>query len=584
MATTSFTIDELQNFFSGKYFHAAYDETVKMADEIKVHADGIYPIDLIEERRPSESLAVKEYREKIWEPITEPTFSKILTSLNKIRRSSDWSIKFGVDEFGSIPEGERLNDYCETNFPFFSSLTNWAFGVLLKEYAVDSNALICTFPIEAELVENEFIKPFPYSFYSDQVIDYVQDDYAVLKSANQILYTEKNIQKWGDCYYIITTERVEKWEQVNSKRDFNLKWEYVHELGYLPVVKTKGIFKKSLDGNFIFKSRLNANIPRLNEAVREYSDLQAEVVQHIFSEKWEYVSDDCPTCKGKGILKSAGFNGGDYKCTECDGSGNRPRGPYTTLQLKSGMAGENNNIPTPPIGYVQKDTAIVKIQDERIDKHIFQALASINMEFLATTPLTQSGIAKEVDRDDLNTFVHSIAEDIVAVLDSVAYFINDYRYKVIIPDDQRRASMLPTISVPEKFDILSTNYLEEELKNAKTNKSTPAIVNAMEVEYANKRFNNDPSVREKVSLMLSLDPLAGISEDDRMLRLSNSGITKETYIIACNVQEFIDRAIEDKGDAFYNMSLKDKKELMKTYAKEQIDGSSTTATILGPSE
>ena len=79
MATTKFRQEQLENFFSGKYFHKSYKETVELANEIKIHSDGEFPVDLIDERRPSESMAVKDYRKKIWEPITKPVFSKINT-------------------------------------------------------------------------------------------------------------------------------------------------------------------------------------------------------------------------------------------------------------------------------------------------------------------------------------------------------------------------------------------------------------------------------------------------------------------------------------------------------------------------
>ncbi|MBK7885131.1 MAG: hypothetical protein IPJ81_16100 [Chitinophagaceae bacterium] len=584
MATIKFSLEQLQNFFSGKYFHKAYDETIELADEIKLHADGIYPKTLIEERRPSESQAVNDYRQKIWEPITKGSFIKINTSLNKIRRSSDWSIKYNLSKAADrINPGEALKDYCETSFPFFTSLTNWAFGVLLKTYLVDANALICVYPIQENIAANEFLKPFPYVYYSDQVVEYIENDYAVVKSSDKVIYTENKIQKWGDCYYILTTLSVQRYEQYTSKNDYRLAWEYKHELGILPVVKTRGLFKKALDGNFIFESRISSIVPHLNDALREYSDLQAEVVQHIYSEKWEFAGDDCNECKGKGIIKSAGFAGKDISCHACTGTGNKPRGPYATLQLKQPMAGEST-LPTPPMGYVQKQPEIVKIQDERIDKHIYKALASINMEFLSESPLAQSGIAKDVDRDELNNFVNSIAEDIVSVLDSIYYFINEYRYKILIPNQDDRIAMLPSIAVPEKFDILSSTYLEQQVQNAKNNKVNPVIVNALEIEYANKKFNNDPSIRERVALVLQLDPLAGISEDDKMVRFNNGWITKENAIISANIQEFISRAIEEKGQDFFDMDLKDKKKIILEYAKQQIKENSSSAEILGDTE
>lgn len=585
MPTLQFTTKQLQQFFSGTYFHKTYNETVCLTSELKVHADGIYPQLLIEQRRPSESLSVKDYRKTIWKPITKPIIGKVITSLNKIRRSSDWSIQFTNEVPKSIAEGEALSDYCDKKFPYFDSVTNWAFNVLLRAYVVDPNALICIYPIREELPPNTYIRPFPNIFYSEQVIEYVKDDYAVVKSTDKVQYDANNATAWGDVYYIITTQSVQRYEQILGDRSMKLAWEYVHGLGELPVEKTKGIFKRACDTDFIFESRLSVMIPRLDEALREYSDLQAEVVQHIFSEKWEFVTDECKTCKGRGYVQSTGFAGGEIVCTSCSGTGNKPRGPYTNLQIKPPMAGEAT-LPTPPIGYVQKDVSIVDIQDKRIDKHLYCALSAINMQFLEDTPLSESGVAKEVDRDELNNFVNSIAEDLVAILDKVVHFINEMRYSIVIADKQKRMGMLPTINVPEKFDILSTTYLETELQNVKANNLNPVIINALEVEYANKKFSADPSVRERVSLMLSLDPLAGISEDDKMTRLSNKGINMESYVISCNLQEFIQRA-ENENQDFLQLPTVKQQEIIKQYATELTDSQSANNSIiqeLQPSE
>lgn len=580
MPTLNFTTEQLQKFFSKTYFHKAYNETCKQANELRIHADGIYPQQLIEERRPSESKAVKDYRQKIWKPITKPVFSRILNSLNKIRRSSDWSVRFDTSKFpASIREGERLNDYCENNFPYFQSITNWCFNVLLRAYLIDANSYIALIPTREPVVAEDYILPFAYIFNSEQVIDVVDGDYIVLLSTDKVQYGDASAKAWGEVYYIITTQTIQRFEQIKSDRTMKLAWEYNHGLGELPAFKVKGEFKKSLDGTFIFDSRISSIIPRLDEALREYSDLQAEVVQHIHSDKWEFVTDDCPKCKGKGTINTAGIISELIQCPSCNGSGGKSRGPYTTLQVKAPMAGEVP-LPTPPMGYVQKEISIVDIQDKRIDKHIYAALASINMQFLEDTPLNESGVAKEVDRDELNNFVHCIAEDLVANIDKTIYFINELRYSTIIQDKEQRKSWLPVIYVPEKFDILSSTYLEQELQNAKNNKLNPIIVNAIELDYANKKFNADLQVKEKVHLMLSLDPLAGVSEDDKMTRLSNNGINQTTYIISCNIQEFIAKAIEEKGDSFYSMDLKEQKELIKGYAIEQEKESTAAAKVL----
>lgn len=243
------------------------------------------------------------------------------------------------------------------------------------------------------------------------------------------------------------------------------------------------------------------------------------------------------------------------------------------------MAGENS-IPNPPMGYIDKDVSIVETQDKRFDKHIWRGLAAINMEFLFEKPLNESGISKAYDADETNNFVHSCAEDIIAIMDKVAYFINEMRYHLVVPNKYDRMLMLPKIQVPERFDIFSSQVIELELTNAKEKKINPVIVNAMEIEYASKKFATNEDVAARLGLTLSLDPLPNISEEDKMMRLQNGGITKQIYILSCNIHEFIARAIEEYGDKFYSMASKDQKDILKKYALEQSEDSTAKQEVI----
>ncbi len=575
-----FTDQELALYFTGQIKHKAWNETVELAANLAYHAEGKYPQQMIEERRPSESKAVMDYRKMIWKPITKPIWSKVITELNKIRRSSEWSIKYDDTKIPPrITPDETLKKYCEENYPFFNSVTNWVFKILLPGYCKDANSVVAVMPVEFTIKGHEYLRPFGYLYNSESVIDFVQDDYAIIKSTDKVFYTNDQGGKFfGNVFYVFTTVSVQRWEQINQK--FSLAWSYDHNLNRLPVFRVEGLYKKSYDNTFIFDSRLNSMLPRLDEALREYGDLQAEVVQNIYSTMWEIGADDCTVCKGKGKIKTAGFNAEETICHTCEGSGVKPRGPYTNIKVRQPMAGDMAQMPIPPAGYIQKTTEIVKIQDERIEKHEYKALSAINMEYLSEAPLNQSGTAKEVDKDALNNFVHAIAEDIVASMDKLYSLISDMRYSDIITDPVVRKEQLPYINVPEKFDLLSSTYLEDQISKQKENKGNPVIIKAMEEDYVNKKFVGDDALRERVLLTIRLDPLSGISEEDKMTRLSNKGITEETYIVSCNVEEFISRALDEKGDAFYKLSLKEQKQLLMQYAKEQIDSSSAASTVL----
>lgn len=574
MPKIQFTQAEIDEITKEKLFHPFYQKSKGIAEKMRVHADGLYPEKIIWERRPNEPQEVMDYRKKIFTAKTKPTFSKIFSSLKKIRRSSDWSIRYSKkDEFPKIVEGETLEDYCEYHYPGFTSLTNWVFTLMMRKYLIDPNAVVYVAPMSTQIEETAFLQPIAQVFDCEMVIDFVEGDYAVLLNPTGAIYYSGNKPVRGKRYIICTTQQILIYDQVNGKLQFTLSGQYDHGLGILPAFKLKGTIIDQVDNSYLYESTIAGIIPELDEAVREYSDLQAAKVLHIYPERWEISQHECTNCKGTRKRPNPAFTGPGCGCEpqiDCDkcNNGYVVSGPYSKIVVKPAGMGEQN-IPTPPAGYVEKDVEIVKLMEQGIEGHIYSALAAINFQFLDQTPLNESGKAKEVDKDELNNTVHSIAEDIVSAMDNIYKIIAYYRYKNLYAFDMID-DMLPKVAVPEKFDLLSSNLTQGELKIAKESKSNPVIISALEEAYASTRFNTDPEIRDRLVLILKLDPLPNISEDDKMSRLSNKGITLESYVISSNIQSFVQRAMEEEK-GFEDRDLKKQKEVMLKYAKEIID-------------
>lgn len=549
--------------------HKNYSLCVGLARKIRTHAAGLMPDALIDERRPSEPEEIKEYRRKIYVPITKKSITKVIASLEKIRRSHDWSIQYDAEgQKSTIAENETLERYCEHDYPFFSSVTNWAFAELLPKYLIDANGIIAVVPLEMPQSTSEYVRPVAQFFDSDQVVDYQEGRYVVLKSrdTSTVTYASGKVANTnGAIYYVITANQIARYEQITTKGDLQAVQIYDHNIGCVPAFKAGGLFYARLNNDTVFESRISGMIPCLDEAAREYSDLQAEIVQHIHSEKYAYTNTECPDCKGTGKTRTP--SGAIEVCHRCGGHGSvLNTSPYGIHLIDAAKAGEMQ-LPAPPIGYIQKSAEIAKLQDERIRQHIYDALSAINMEFLAESPVSQSGTAKAYDKDELNNFVNSIAEDIVRIMDGVYKYICEYRYKLIVPGDEDRRKMLPAINVPTKYDILNTSNLMQELTAARQANVNPAVLRELEIDYAKKQFCTSPDVALKTEATFDLDPLFGIKEEDKMTMLQNGGITELDYIISCNIQTFVRRAVsEDRS--FYTKTFEQKDEIMRKYAEE----------------
>lgn len=553
--------------------HPYYLETLLIAEAMKVHADGFFPYKLIKERRPNETLEVLNYRAQIWIAKTKPTFNKVMSSLAKIRRSADWSINWSKDwaaDFSKVAEGETLEDYCDYHFPFFTSVTNWIFTLFLRKYLIDPNAVCLIKPKDEFVEETDFLKPIPEIFDSIHVLDFVADDFAVLLNPyGAVFYDGHGRQQLGHSVFFVTTQQIIRYDQINIKKEFKAT-AYDHNLGILPAFKLGGLMINQVDNYFLFESSIAGMIPELDEAVREYSDLQAAKVLHIYPERWEYTNTECKQCNGIGKIPNA-RGGADLACEGCGGTGYVNAGPYSKMIITPNKVtdGVTGAPPTPPAGFIEKDVEIVKIQDDSVNRHLYDALAAINFEFLANAPLTQSGTAKQYDRNESNNTTHAVAENLVAAMDKLYKITAQYRYGKLYPDPEDLENMLPTIAVPENYDLYSIADSQDELNKAKTGNTNPVILNALETEFAGKRFYADPKVQDRVMLVLQLDPLPNISEDDKMSRLSNKGVSVEDYTISSNIQSFAQRAINE-NEKFCGLPLVQQQEKMSEYAQELI--------------
>lgn len=586
------SIDTVQNltdkalidYFKGRRRSPIYEETKKMYEEMKTHADGLYPLKLIEDRRPHESEAIHAFRKKIYQPKTKETISSVITSLGKIRRSSDWSIEYDSETNNSaIPDGETLFDYCEKKFPYYSSLTMWVFGVLLKEYLIDPNGIIVVCPLSRPQTDQEYLKPYPIIFNSSQILDYIENQYAVLKSLNKYDYTDsKSEAQQGDMWYVVTAEYIQTWAEVDGDKTIKLVDEYAHGLGYIPIIRIKGVFLKTHEEYVVWESRISSMTPSLNEAVREYSDLQGAKVGALYPEKWEWASQPCTTCKdvngiatGK-ILEQYGKQQKQryITCPSCQGTGSQGvSGPYKKFIVRSSKENMGESpAPIPPFGYVAKGdvVAVIDAMEKSVNKHKFDALASINMQFLMQVPLSISGDAKIVDRDELNNFVYGIAEDIVGLMDALYLLISDYRYKIVVPDAEKRRELCPEIPVPQKFDLLSSQYLIDEIGAAsKAGGLSDVTLKAFEIDFCSKKFAEQPAVKEELELNFKLDPLAAKTEDEKLAIKQGGGCKEIDYIISCNIGFYIKRALNENED-FFDLDLMEQKKVLEGYANEVI--------------
>lgn len=593
---TFLNASELRARFSGQKKSLIYDEAVKQYFSLKIHADGDMPIWLIKNQRPNESDEVRSYREKIYEPETENPIARVLSLLEKIRRSPDWMIRFPKDVPTIINAEETLEQYMSKRYPVYDAFENWLFEEALRTCAIDVNAVIAIIPQRFEIAPTEYLQPVAHIFNSNAVVDFVADDYCVLKSedlsslltvdeqvarlnniqpvsmdSNENFYVNFNA---GQVYWVIDTLSYQKWEVMNDGK-YRLTLSYRHGLRNMPAFKVPGKFVKRVGNNVLKKSPLRQMVPHLNKAARESNDLDAGVIMHLYLEKWRIDNSECKKCKGVGEVPTSN---GVKECTTCKGTGRATgKSPFNEVVVKMATLGQAN-VPVPPLGYVEKNTDILKLQDERVEKHIYRALEAVNMEHLADIQLNQSGTAKEYDRDEMNSTVYSFAESICNIANLCAYYFNELRNSGVVQNEQQRKELLPYIPVPEKFDIINSTALLTEYSTAKTAGLSSIILSELQRQIAQKKFYDNPDVASFVQMVMDLDPFPDKSTEEKALLVSSGLATKEDVILSSYIADFVKQAVEENA-GFEKKSNKEKRTILLAYAKEKVQSLSDAAQV-----
>jgi hypothetical protein len=595
---------QLRAMFDGNRLRSIWSDAVNNYNRLRVHADGELPIWLIKDARPGESDAAREYREKIYEAETQNPVERVFGVFEKIRRSPDWMIRFSSEVPAIIRKGETLQDYITENYPVYGSLEDWLFEDALRNIGLDANAVLAVIPKEFIVAGADYIKPVVHIFNSPDVVDFVAEDYAVLKSKelSSLLSQEqqmnrirsgntqeyntrlKNLYQFnkyitesfmpGQVYYVITTNEYQKWEE-NSSNKYELTGLWVHGLNELPAWQMPGKFQNRVGKYVLKRSLLKPMVPHLNKAARESNDVDAGVIKHLHLQKWYFGDNKCKTCSGTGKVPSAN---GPVNCDSCNGEGIRTgTSPFEDIIIKPSKIGDQA-IQTPPVGYVTLDPEIIKIANDRIKEHIYKALEAVNMSHLADAQLNQSGTAKAYDGDEVNTIIYSFAEMVTGIANMAVYFINKLRYAKLISNETELKKLLPVIPVPEKFDVINFSMLLTEYSTAKNSGLNSIILAELQKEISEKKFYANPIVKDFVQSVMETDPFPDKTNEDKTLLEGQGLITKRDAVLSCYIGDFVQQALEENKN-FATLSRKEKKDILLKYADEKITELSNASEV-----
>lgn len=572
--TTEFT-KELNEILrsNSKHRHDFYHETCEHAEAMGVHVEGLKPKKLLDINRPNEPGDIKAYRLEVYRPKTKSLSEKVINTVNRIFNPRLYHITWYPSPTPVIRDEEWIDKYLTEELPYYESLMRFVRETYTKKDFADPNALCAILPINFDIPDTEYYKPVPYIYGAHEILKFKESEYYLIKCKGKGKELGKAI--WMD------RERVAFYKEI-EKDNWQLKIEYPHTLREVPAFRLGGLIMGN-EAPYWFQSFIAGVLPHWDDVVTLSSDLQAGVVNHLYLEKWEYTVE-CDSCDGNGYMSVQDANptadvknllppGAEARvtCKTCGGSGKRvTRGPFNVTQInKDAMASEVVS-PIPPAGYIDKPIDILDKIIEIIVKEETKGLASINMEIISKVGEDQSGVAKTIDRQDLDGFLMRYATHAFDyVIPQLVWYCMKWRYGNILTDDQLIENF-PTVKKPTKFEVIDVMLLQQEMKAASEANVSSNILKQIEKEIVNTKYSGDEFERKKNNAIIELDPLYSKGPDELMTLMASNVIKKEDWA----VHEYIDLAIDtltENDEAFLDLSRRQQRELVNIWVKNYLD-------------
>jgi len=275
-----------------------------------------------------------------------------------------------------------------------------------------------------------------------------------------------------------------------------------------------------------------------------------------------------------GIVEVENPDGSKAKvnCRTCNGTGKVSRSPYGVHTIRRDALNPTAPMPTPPAGYIDKPTDIIELVEKKIKREEELGFSAINMDILNRVGEDQSGVAKTIDRQDLDSFLQRIANHVFGfVIPEIIYITANWRYGTLL--NGNIIDILPSIDMPKDFSVFSLNFLTKEYKDAASSSNSNSYVSAtylkgLEMEINNAKNRNNEKLRLKNNSIIKLNPFPKKTLDELLtIRTLYPNLSWKVYM-SIAIDELVTKAIEVNDDFVY-LDLDEQRMLIETIAKQE---------------
>lgn len=536
--------------------HKAYSKTVELADAMAVHVYGKKPTEILERYRPNEPETVRKYRLEIFKPITKSLTEKITNTVSKVVNDRYFKIQFPEEGLNNYNEKEQPEKYFFEQYPIYQSVMTWVRETFIDKDFADPNALILIKPKYFDIDQTEMFDPMPYFYTSDEVIDYKAGEFYLTYKGEK----EKGRATEGKICFInrevLVHAEYKEGEIVNVE-------EFFHDFGFVPAFFAGGQYVDKGKVGF-FKSFIDGVRPHWDKVIELSSDKDGSIVNHLYPERWEYqIECENSGCRSGKVNKAEELRKmgvpvpkgttsvEEMNCPKCSGTGYiTNRTPYGAISVSASALNPEQTAPIPPANYITKDIAPIDKLEQIINDEKLNGFKAVNMEVIAKVGDNQSGVAKALDRSDLDAFLHRIASHIFDyVLPQVFCYSIIWRYSGQYGVDQLLDYCSEiSISKPLEFNVLTLDNLIEEFNAAKNSGSTANHMKNVEAEIVQIKFSGNQKELKKNLAIVYLRPFPNKTIDDLMSENAIGAVRKKDIILNSNVEQLVEIAIEESDN------------------------------------
>lgn len=522
-------------------YHAGYDETKKIEEEIEAVFGEKYP-KFLDKNRPKEKTAHKVYRREIYRNVVQQFRTKVLSMVNTIYQNDDFNVIFP-----NTQETNTLKDYTENGMFSNETLIEWFFAEWAKYYIDDPNAVVA--PVLKNFVSNDtqFQEPKMMIVESEGVIQ-LNDDICVLRGEEKTwidvdgkqVKCGRNLYFYDKDSFVICKQKAKK---SGNSNETNYIWEIIgqdillsevgeiieitpmlHNCGKIPAMKIGRILGEKIDGEVqIYKSEVSDAIPFLKGILQRASDKEIELLLHIHSVEYYYTTKkqcNAPGCKNGYIdrMNPEDPNGipVKVKCGNCDNQGFPINGIeyiVITLPESGGLDSKQQQLPSgPPAGFVPRNIETVREIRAEIFDEWEKAWGTINAQWIMKTPNSTSGISKDYDRQEYTKRVAEISLHVKKHLSAEYRWMAAIRYGLGKSID----SIVPVVNVPtDNFNLFTQEEALDEYTRAIKDGMNGILTSNLAIVYSSKKFGQKSDITKRLELFTKIEPFLSIIGKDK---------------------------------------------------------------------